>query len=378
MENTTATKIAVIGMGFIGRYMRICYEKMTGGRLRGNVLLCKATAAGLEELRKEFDCDVTASGGAPEALRRLKPDIILLCPPPSEIPLVVKNMLARYCEDMRKTGGILPDIYTFGPRPKVDFYYDALGDDVNTVKILPNLYYTLGGLPSVYLDDNYLTFSDTHRWSSENRRRLDEFLVPLGNAYEISEKDSIPFLAMRTTTHCLNEMCFVIADTLAERGLLGDHKNAASVMRAAFRGEWADVVKELVPCSMTDLEPAAADFAAKSAVSFVYGLLDFSQNSRLPELTRNVVRTKRAEVQLVSVCMFSREEVNAITRGHATKGGVCEKACRFFEENCKDEMKAAFERHLDGKLDESWWPLWRQKARETAEAVARHGLTLSN
>jgi hypothetical protein len=129
---------------------------------------------------------------------------------------------------------------------------------------------------------------------------------------------------------------------------------------------------------MNDLDPPAAGFAAKSAVGFVYGLLDFSQNSRLPELTRTVIRTKRAEVQLVLVCMFSREEVNAIARGHATKGGMCEKACRFFEDNCKDDMKTAFEKHLDGKLEASWWTLWREKARETAEAVARHGLTLSS
>lgn len=363
-------------MGFIGRYMRICYEKMTGGRLRGNVLLCKASQAGLDRLREEFDCDV-AAGGALNALRGLKPDIILLCPPPSQISPVVKNEIAPYCEEQRKSGGVLPDIYTFGPRPKVDFYYEALGGDVNTVKILPNLYYTLGGLPSVYLDDNYITFSDTHAWPSMNRQRLICFLEPLGNAHEVSEEDSIPFLAMRTTTHCLNEMCFVIADTLAERGLPGNHGNAASVMRAALREEWADVAKELVPCGMHDLDPPAAAFAAKSAVGFVYGLLDFSRNFRLPELTRAVIRTKRAEVQLVSVCMFSREEINAITQGHATKGGVCEKACRFFEDNCKDEMKAAFEKHLEGRLDEAWWTAWREKACETAEAVARHGLTLS-
>ncbi|MDR1625537.1 MAG: hypothetical protein LBT33_03270 [Spirochaetia bacterium] len=375
MGNAGDVKIAVIGMGFIGRYMRICYEKMAGGRLRGNVLLCKATGVGLEGLRNEFDCDI-AVGGALDALRRLKPDIILLCPPPSQIPLVVKDEIAPYCAEQRQSGGVLPDIYTFGPRPKVDFYYEALGGDVNTVKILPNLYYTLGGLPSVYLDDSYITFSGTRAWPSTNRQRLISFLAPLGDAHEVSEEDSIPFLAMRTTTHCLNEMCFVIADTLAERGLPGDHRNAASVMRAALREEWADVAEALVPCDMADLEPPAAAFAAKSAVGFVYGLLDFSRNFRLPELTRSVIRTKRAEVQLVSVCMFSREEVNAITRAHATKGGVCEKACRFFEDNCKDEMKAAFERHLGGGLEDAWWAAWRAKACEAAETVARHGLTL--
>ncbi|MDR1315522.1 MAG: hypothetical protein LBK13_01505 [Spirochaetales bacterium] len=377
MENSRDTKIAVIGMGFIGRYMRVCYEKICGGGLRGNVLLCKATGSGLEQMRQEFDCDIAVGGTLP-ALRELQPDIILLCPPPSQIPGVVRDELVPYCEEQRKRGGVLPDIYTFGPRPKIDFYYQALGADVNTVRILPNLYYTLGGLPAVYLDDNYITFSAAHEWPAWNRQRLNAFLSPIGNAYEISEEDSIPFLAMRTTTHCLNEMCFVIADTLAERGLPGDHKKAASVMRAALRGEWNDVAPELVPCSMNDLDPLPRGFAAKSAVNFVYGLLDFSRDSRLPELTRGAIRTRRAEVQLVSVCLFSREQINAITRSHATKGGVCEKACNFFEDNCKREMKEAFQKYLDGGLDESWWALWRKKACETAGAVARHGLTLAN
>jgi len=376
MEAYRDTKFAVIGAGHIGKYMRVCYGDMVGGPLEGKVIICKARPEGAEELGKEFGCEVVA-GDTPGALRKISPDIILLCPPPSQIPSLLRGELSAYCEERRKAGAALPDIYTFAPSPKVDHYYEILGEDVNVVKVLPNMFYSLGDLKTAELEASYITFSDSRKWPEKRRERLYRFLQPLVNTYEISEKDSVSFLGVRNAAHCVFDMCFLVSDTLSARGLKGDHRNVGQVMRAALRQEWNDMPREIVPCAMDALAPREAEFAAKSVTTWVKGLADFCVADKLPDYTGDLVRTKRTEAYLVSICYFSREELKDLTRKHATKGGVCEKSGIFFREECETLMKDAFERHLEGSVGEEWWNLWRKKGYAAAEAVARHGLTLS-
>ena len=114
-----ALKFVVIGTGHIGTYMRICYQRAAGGVLRGNVLLNKATPNGLTALERDFDCEV-AVGGTLDALRRMEPDLVLVCPPPRQIPPVVTDSLAPYCREQRERGGVLPDILSIAPTPSVE------------------------------------------------------------------------------------------------------------------------------------------------------------------------------------------------------------------------------------------------------------------
>jgi pyrroline-5-carboxylate reductase len=376
MKDYRDTKFVVLGAGHIGKYMRVCYADMIDGPLEGKVIICKARPEGAGELSREFGCEVVA-GNTLGALRKIMPDIILVCPPPSQIPALLRGEILSYCDECRKGGGILPDIYTFGPTPKVDTYYEILGEDVNTVKILPNMFYATGDLKTAELEANYITFSDGRKWPEEKRERLYRFLSPLINTYEISEKDSVSFLGVRNAAHCFFDMCFLISDMLSARGLKGDHQNVAQVMRAALRQEWGDMPRAIVPCAMDALGPREAEFAGKSAIHWVKGLSDFCVADKLPGYTGDLVRTKRAEAYLVSICYFSREELNSLTCRHATKGGVCEKSGIYFREQCETPMKEAFERHLENPVNDGWWKVWRRKGYEAAEAVARHGLTLS-
>lgn len=371
-----ALKLMVIGTGHIGTYMRICYQRAAGGVLRGNVLLNKATPNGLAALERDFDCEV-AVGGTLDALRRMEPDLVLVCPPPRQIPPVVTGSLAPYCREQRERGGVLPDILSFAPTPSVDYFYERLGTDVNAVKVLPNMFYSVAGLSSAYLEANFITFSDAHPWPEANRARLYDFLSPLVNTIEVREEDSVPYLGMRNAAHCYYDMCYLFADMLSARGLPGGHQEAASVMRAALRRTWDDLPRALVPCSMDSLDPHCAQFVADCAVTWLKGVCDFAPEAGLPDDAGHVVRAYRAEAYLVTLCLLSRPELDRMTAQLATKGGVCEKSGLFFQAECRDMLAGAFGLWLDHRpLPEGWWARWRAMGLEAARAIARHGLTL--
>lgn len=103
MNKYGKVKVAVIGAGHMGRYMRVCYEPMTGGNLKEQVIMVKATTNRLEEIRKEFGCPVVV-GDSLKALRTLQPDVILVCPPPSQIPSIIEKALGTLHEKERKPG----------------------------------------------------------------------------------------------------------------------------------------------------------------------------------------------------------------------------------------------------------------------------------
>lgn len=371
-------KVVVIGTGHIGRYMRVCYEPMTGNNLKENAILVKATTNRLEEIREEFGCQVVV-GDSVETLRTFLPDVVLVCPPPSQIPLIIEESLAPFVQERKKAGLSKPDIYSFGPTPSVDAFYEKLGGDANVVKILPNMFYEINGKKAAFLGVSYITFSDKHLWPADAKERLDKFLEPLVNTYVVSEKDSVPFLGVRNAAHCLYDMCFLISDVMNDRGISGEHhQQAASVMRAEFRRRWDDMPRELVHCSLEDLPLDISEFAARSAVEWIFGLQDFCKEDNLPDEISEIVRRFRAEAYLTSICMYNRKDLIAQTNKHATKGGVCEKSGLFFREHCQKKMEEAFNNHLDGCLSSEWWATWRKLGRDAAYTVARHGMRLSD
>ena len=378
MNQYGKVKVAVIGTGHIGRYMRVCYEPMTGGNLKERAILIKATTNRVEEIRKEFGCPVVVGDGL-EVLITFQPDVILVCPPPSQIPPIIENTLVPLARERRKIGLPKPDIYSFGPRPSVDCFYAALGDNANIVKILPNMFYEIKGKKAAFLEANYITFSETHPWPADAKARLDSFLEPLVNTYVVSEKDSVPFLGVRNAAHGLYDMCFLISDAMNARGIPGEHHQlAASVMRAELRHHWKDMPPQLVPCALTDLPSPISEFAARSVMEWILGLGDFCMEDHLPSEMADIVRRLRAEAYLASICVYNREELNSQTRAHATKGGVCEMSGIFFKQYCQEQMMDAFNNHLDGLLSSDWWAKWRKLGRDAAYTVARHGMRLSN
>lgn len=379
MADYKNTKIAVVGMGHIGHYMRVCYEALVDGNLKDNVVLIKATERGVEEIEKEFGCPVVVADNL-GAFRKYQPDVILVCPPPSQIPGVIESALVPYARERAAAGAAKPDILSFGPTPSVDSFYDKLGETANVVKILPNMFYETKGMFSAFLEGNFITFSDSYPWPEANKARLYELLKPLVNTYEVTEKVSVPLIGIRNAAHCLYDMCFVMSDVLNSRGVPGEHhQKIASVMRAALRENWDDMPQELIPCSMSDMPENIAHFAAQSIVNWVQGISDFCDADQMPANSVYFVRRLRMEAYLVTIGLYDREELNALTKKHATKGGICERSGIFFNEQCKEIMTKAFSDYLDGSLDEeAWWETWRKKGQDAALTVARHAARLAD
>ena len=131
--------------------------------------------------------------------------------------------------------------------------------------------------------------------------------------------------------------------------------------------------------SMSDLPENIARFAAQSIVNWVQGISDFCDADQMPANSIYFVRRLRMEAYLVTIGLYNREELNALTKKHATKGGICERSGIFFNEQCKDMMTKAFSDYLDGNLDEAaWWATWRQKGQDAALVVARHAACLAD
>lgn len=371
------TKFAVLGLGHMGEYQRVCYEHIVGDKLSSQVIFTKATDRNLDYYKSVLPCEIIV-GDNMEALKKMRPDVILVCPPPSQIPPLVTDVLKPYCEEQRAAGGTMPDIISYGPTPSVDFFYDELGDDINAVKLLPNMFYKIGDTYSAYLEVNYLTFSEDHPWPKYNYDRLYEFLSPLVNTTEVPEWASVLYLGIRNAGHCAREICFGITDTLNELGYNVTTQQVASVARAALRREWSDMPKEFIPCSYDELDPKLADFVGKTAVNWAKGFTDYAVSEGLPEGAGDLVRRTRFEVHLITVQMQSREEVEKLKAQHSTKGGVSEKSMLTFMADCMQPMQDALRRYLDGTLEPEWWDEWRHKAEHLCRTVANHGKTLSD
>ena len=372
-------KIAVIGTGHIGHYMRMCYEPIAGNNLKDNVVLVKATKNGLTDLIKEFDCRIVV-GNTLFALREIGAEVILVCTPPSQIPVVIDEALVPYCRERKALGAEKPDIYTFGPTPAVDYFTERLTDTANVVKILPNMFYKTKGVFSAFLETSLVTFSDKYPWPEKNKERLDRFLKPLVNYHVLSENDSVAVLGVKNAAHCLYDMCLLISDVLEENGNPGEHhQEASSVMRAALREKWDDMPEALIPFDRHALPSPADDFAANAVISWVNGLSDYFEHAGYAPVCAEIVRRFRVEAYLVTIGMSSREEVLANTRSHSTKGGLCERSGIFFREKCEQRMLEEFRKCCSGEdVSVDYWKQLRRLGEEAAETIVEHGKHLAD
>ena len=83
-------KCVILGFGFLARYLLPCCEHLLG-RCDGQTLAAvKGTPRDIEALRARYPFPVQA-GGALEALRSLRPDVVLLCVKPHQVAAVLED-----------------------------------------------------------------------------------------------------------------------------------------------------------------------------------------------------------------------------------------------------------------------------------------------
>jgi hypothetical protein len=93
---------------------------------------------------------------------KVHPDIVIMVPPPKQIPIVMREILLPYFNEAREQGVQLPDIFTYGPSPSPTMYYEVLGDDINCCKFLPSMAEPYRGVPLQQIGASFLCFDPDH------------------------------------------------------------------------------------------------------------------------------------------------------------------------------------------------------------------------
>ena len=179
-------KCVILGFGFLARYLLPCCEHLLG-RCDGQTLAAvKGTPRDIEALRARYPFPVQA-GGALEALRSLRPDVVLLCVKPHQVAAVLEDAVKPYLREMHAAGQALPDIYAFAAGLTPVDYLPLLGEDVNVACMTPNMLCAIEGRDVAPVGVCFVSFAPGHVWPAQNRRRALAFLRPVGTVLEIGE-----------------------------------------------------------------------------------------------------------------------------------------------------------------------------------------------
>ncbi|MBQ8585041.1 MAG: hypothetical protein IJ452_02005 [Butyricicoccus sp.] len=366
-------KIVVIGVGFIGGYLEKGFRALLGEDLRGHVFGIKGSTAGLAKKQTELLFAVSA-GDTAAVLARENPDIIVLSPPPSVVPAMTSEILKPHYDACRAAGRPLPDLYTFAPTPNTDYFRAVLGTDVHIAKILPNIVAQTGGVDLSPIGMNYISIDPRDQWPQERLERLLTVLRPYGECVVLTDRDSLVLLSGKITSHCCYEVCFTIADVMAQRGTPVTIAALGSALRAAHRDFCEPPLPDLYPCGMDGLSAPLADFMRRLTRAWFDGLHDFSRGSDLTIPEADALRVDHSSFALnVFPLQFeTREGLAQNTKNAATKGGVLERGIEYYHEAIADRLAAALRAHLDGTAEDDFFDWLRiQSCALSREAFAR-------
>ena len=136
------------------------------------------------------------AGGALEALRSLRPDVVLLCVKPHQVAAVLEDAVKPYLREMRAAGQALPDIYAFAAGLTPVDYLPLLGEDVNVACMTPNMLCAIEGRDVAPVGVCFVSFAPGHVWPAQNRRRALAFLRPVGTVLEIAPEIVPDYIAL--------------------------------------------------------------------------------------------------------------------------------------------------------------------------------------
>lgn len=349
-------KIFIIGFGFIGRYLAPCYEALLGQPGPGNVLAVKASTRGLEELRQQYPYAISV-GDTAAVLEREHPSILVLCPPPTEVPGIVREILAPYFERCRREERKLPVIYTFAPTPAADWFRDELGEGTLAAKILPNVVDRIGSINMAPIGTNFISLDPRAPWPEAEREKLCRFLSPFGENIFLTDDDSLALLAVKITAHIFYEISFSVADVCGSRGIPVTLAQLGSAVRAARFSMPDCQLPQLCPCGYDGLPDRVAEFMRRLTLAWYAGIEAYagSLSYTIPLETVRHINSLSFELNVLPVQLETREKLHENTRNHGTKGGVLEKGCIFFERYLRHPLEEMTARVLDGEWEEDFF-----------------------
>ena len=367
----------IIGFGNLSGNLRPCYEGFFGENMKTNVIAIKASDRQLEEKRRQFGFEICV-GGTLEVLRRQRPDVIFMSPPPKEVPKTTIDSLLPYYQQLRDEGAEFPLLLNFAPDPGASYFYDVLGDDIYAVNILPNTRSHVEHLDCSSLAYNYITFDPRHPWDEEKVDFLKRFLAPKGKYLECTTEQVFPMLSIKTVGTMCFDMCCQIIDVLKERGIELQLKDIASCMRRIHRDRLDEPGITPYPCSTEDIPAKYVPFVRSSILSFYDGQLDFAKDAGIPSPVDVLSTHFKMDLQLMSAQLQTREKIEASIPTRATKGGVLELTMKLYNEKCRQLYSEAFSTFLDtGIIDQDFFARWRRLSYDLVDRVTEHSKQLS-
>ncbi len=367
MKSDKDSKIVIIGMGFLMEYIAPCYNAFLRENRDSNMIAVTADARDLERKRKAFGFEIRL-GGNGEALRRLRPDIILFAPPPSVAPAIAERDLKPYFDELRAEGAALPDLYAFPPKPLGKWYLDLLGGDVHVVNILPNMNTKIGDLDISGEGYSRMTMPEENPWPADREERVRRFLAPLGRIIRFAPEELAVAISSSSSTQILNDFVFAVADAL---GGTISHNRIAEAMRASHRVRYTPPVPS-TPCREDAVPPRVYGVLSRALEVFARGIKTELRGHGLSEALADELENINIDLKLHAVQLETRKNLEWQTRKHATRGGILERACIEFFQHIEPLVKACF-----GKLDtelpgREWYDCLERETRNMIRTVIDH------
>ena len=349
-------KIFIIGFGFIGRYLAPCYEALLGQPTPEQVLAVKASSRGMEELRQQYPYAISV-GDTAAVLEREHPTILVLCPPPTEVPGIVREILAPYFERCRRE------------RPPAAGHLHLCAHPVSGLVSGRAGCGDPGSQDPAQCGGPYrLHRYGTHRHQlylagsagpvvGGDREAICRFLSPFGENIFLTDDDSLALLAVKITAHIFYEISFSVADVCESRGIPVTLAQLGSAVRAA-RFSMPDCrLPQLCPCGYDGLPDRVAEFMRRLTLAWYAGIEAYadSLSYTIPMETVRHINSLSFELNVLPVQLETREKLHENTRNHGTKGGVLEKGCIFFERYLRCPLEEMTARVLDGAWEEDFF-----------------------
>ncbi|MBN1623180.1 MAG: L-2-amino-thiazoline-4-carboxylic acid hydrolase [Clostridia bacterium] len=295
MKKYSETKMVIIGFGFLMGYLFDCMKEFVSEEyISTNIIAITADRETINEKRRKYPFKILLDDNI-SALRELKPDIILFAPPPNVAKGIIETELLIYFNEC----SIKPDIYAFPPSPGGEYYRDILGDDVFVCNILPNMVNEIGGMPLKGKEGySTITYPDRTQFDKMKKRRLRDFLKPLGGTIEVKTDEIMDVLA-----------AYVMIDLWPHRII-----NAARLLEFKHH-------KDAINSGRLE------EYIYEVSASVIDFLIDSGLNI---EKAKRIVR-ERNKLIFHLIIESDEMELTADMNSHSTRGGVFEKGIRLHE-----------------------------------------------
>ncbi len=340
-------KFLVIGTGFIGEYMGRGIRKIVG---EDDLAVCvrgvKGHPEGREKREKALGYPVSVNDSG-RALAALEPTVVILCPTPRRGVQTAKEALAPYCEERRRKGGALPDIYSFIPSPSAAEFEKIIFPGTNVVKILPNIMESVRGWDMRPVGINYITYS--RPWPRDRKEVLKKFLSPYGYTARVGERDSLVLLTGKITSHVCYEVTFSMRRALEDAGAPVPLSRIGEGIRRAIYENYPDCPFVGGPLSH-DLPVYLDSFLAGFVKAWFCGLHGFVLSHKEEVSEEDALRIDLCSLVLNTfpLCCESAEELMRDTANAATKGGILERGIEKYFEIFDGELKSRVRQIAEG------------------------------